>query len=322
MTDGERDSVAVAGGGAWGCALAAHLAGKGERVSMWARRPEAARDRLEGVARLAASADPSLLAGAGVVVLAIPAQGLREALRRLAPSIGGDAILVNTAKGIEEDGGRLMDAVVEAEAPGRPHATLSGPSFAVDVMAGRPVAVAVASRDGAAGRDVANLFSTPRFRVYVTADVTGVQLGGACKNIVAIACGVAAGMGLGDSARAALLARGYAEMARLALAMGARESTLAGLAGLGDLVLTCTSRTSRNYEFGFGLGEGRSPEAAARAAGLAEGARTALAARALFARHDVEGPICEAVALVVEGRLAAAGAVERLLRRPPSSEAG
>lgn len=312
--------VAVAGGGAWGCALAHHLAGKGERVTIWSRNPESASRRMVEAVPVEIVADHEGMAEADTVVLAIPAQAMRGVLEKIAPHIRTDAALVNTAKGIEEASGDLLDGIIGSVLPERPRAVLSGPSFAVDVMAGRPVAVDLAAHDGEARQSFVELFSAPRFRVYSTDDVLGVQLGGAYKNVVAIACGAADSMGLGDSARAAIMARGYAELVRLALAMGARESTLSGLSGLGDLVLTCASEQSRNYRFGQGLGSGLSPEESVRQSGLAEGRRTAAAARSLYVRYGVEAPICEAVDLVASGQLTASEAVDQLLRRPPAGE--
>lgn len=318
--------VVVAGGGAWGGALACHLAGKGESVAIWTRSPDLTLNRLstssmaETARQIEVTAEQKLVAEAATVVLAIPAQSLRGGLARIASSIRTDAVLVNTAKGIEEASSRLLDSVVGEVAPGRSQAILSGPSFAADVMAAGPVAVALAMRDREIVQRVVALFATPRFRVYATDDMLGVQLGGAYKNVIAIACGAAAGMELGDSACAALLARGFAELARLAEAMGARPSTLSGLSGLGDLTLTCTSNLSRNYRFGHGLGTGLSPEESALDAGLAEGICTAAAARNLFRRYGVEAPICEVVDLVSSGQLTAPEAVDRLLCRPPAEE--
>ena len=257
------------------------------------------------------------LAGSATIVLAVPAQSIRGVLTELAPVLPPGAALVNTAKGIEIGSGMLLAEVIgEIVAPAHA-AVLSGPSFAADVRAGRPVAVSLAAEDESAAARLQELFTSLRFRVYRTDDMVGVQLGGAYKNVVAIACGIATGLGLGDSARAALTARGFAELTRLGEVMGSRPKTLEGLSGLGDIVLSCASPQSRNFTLGVGLGEGLAPEDAASRAGLAEGLRTAGAAHILFRKHGIDAPICEVVKEVAAGTATIGDVVQRLLSRVP-----
>jgi glycerol-3-phosphate dehydrogenase (NAD(P)+) len=316
--------IAVAGAGAFGTALAVALS-ETRDVTLWGRdgaamaRMAAAREnpRLPGVAlppALAVTADPAALA-TGVVLLAVPAQGLRGFLAAHRARLSG-AAPVACCKGIDlatlEGPARLI-----AEAlPGSRPAVLTGPSFAADIARGLPTALTLACADEAEGARLQALLSTPCLRLYRTADVAGAELGGALKNVVAIACGACIGGAFGESARAALLTRGFAEMRRLALALGAEEATLMGLSGLGDLVLTATSEGSRNTRFGLALGrgEGFAPDV------TVEGAATARAALALSARLGIEMPVTAAVAGLVEGRLTVAEALRALLDRPLRAE--
>ncbi len=265
------NTVAVLGAGSWGTALAIHLARSGRAVRLWARDPALA----ERMARtrsnpsyLAGAALPPevvpgsslapVLAGAGFVVIAVPSHALREVAGAAAPHLDPGAVVVSAAKGLEEGSLLRMSEVLEQELPARrPVVVLSGPSFAAEVARGLPTAVLAASCDGAAAGRVQEHFRGPGLRLYVSDDVAGVEIGGALKNVIAIAAGVVEGLGLGHNAMAALITRGLAEISRLACAAGGRRDTLSGLSGLGDLVLTCTGALSRNRHVGIELGRGR-----------------------------------------------------------------
>lgn len=311
-------SVTVAGAGAFGTALAVALAAVGP-VTLWTRAGAARvragdNPRLPGVtmpAGLTVTEDPAAL-GAPVVLLAIPAQALRGFLHEHATRLG--AALVACGKGLDLDTLEGPTALIRAALPGAIPAVLTGPSFAADVARGLPTALTLACADEG-GRALQARLSTPALRLYRTTDVTGAELGGALKNVVAIACGACIGAGLGESARAALLTRGFAEMGRLAGALGALPTTLMGLSGLGDLVLTATSPGSRNFRHGLALGRGEPPEGA-----LVEGAATARAAARLGGRLGVDLPVTEVVAGLVEGRRTVAGGLRALLDRPLREE--
>ena len=322
--------IGVVGAGAWGTALAVVGARAGHSVTLWGRDPGAvermARERmnaayLPGIAlpatiRLTTAIDE--VADAGMVLLAVPAQQLRPVVRLLP---GHAALLVITAKGLERATGLRLSEVVRAERPDAVIAALSGPSFALEVARGLPTAVTIASDDLAVARSVADGIAGQAFRPYPSDDLLGVELAGALKNVVAIAAGVTMGKGLGENARAALITRGLAELTRLALALGARRETLMGLAGLGDLLLTATSLTSRNTSFGYALAKGRRPDELMGGGKLSEGAFTAEAACRLGDRVGVELPIAEAVRAVVAGEQAVDAAIDALLARPlPFSE--
>ena len=325
-------TVAVIGGGAWGTALANAAALAGRSVVLWMRDRDAAawiaasREnarylpgiRLHG--RVRASADPDEARAAESALLVAPAQATAELAAAFAPILPRDAPLILCAKGIERDSGRFLSEVAAAARPGAPVAVLSGPSFAADVARGLPTAVTLAASDGALAARLAAALSGPTFRVYHGTDVRGVEIGGAGKNVLAIACGVAIGRGLGESARAALLARGFAELMRFAHAYGGRAVTLMGLSGLGDLVLTANSPQSRNFTFGERLGRGLTP---AEAAGqkLVEGASTAAALVRLARARQVEMPVAEAVEAMVAGRSDVDEAIRALMGRPLRAEA-
>ena len=321
--------VGVAGAGAWGMALANAAAAAGSAVVLWGRDAgrmgalEATRlsGKLPGVrlsGRVAATGDLAALARCEAILVATPAQATRETAGRLA-GLPGSAPLVTCAKGIERGSHAFMTEVLSEAAPGRAAAILSGPSFAADVAAGLPTAVTLAASDEALARGLCRLLHGPNLRLYHSTDVRGVEIGGAAKNVLAIACGVAAGRGLGASAVAALIARGFAELRRFGAAFGARGPTLMGLSGLGDLVLTCSSAQSRNFAFGLALGRGASA-AEAKAGGLAEGAFTAAALTEMARDRGVDMPIANCVEALVEGSLDVAGAVGALLARPQKSE--
>lgn len=333
MSGAGTEPVAVVGGGAWGTALANAAAAAGRDVTLWLRDAAmaAALERtrenaryLPGIPlhpRIRATARSADLGSAGAVLLVTPAQTARDVLTRLAPALGAGATVVLCAKGIERTTGSFMSAVASAVLPpGTPVAVLSGPSFAVDVARNLPTAVTLAAADGELAARLARALSGPSLRLYHTDDVRGVEVGGAGKNVLAIASGIVAGRGLGESARAALIARAFAELMRFARAFGGRPETLMGLSGLGDLVLTASSPQSRNFAFGQRLGAGASPEAAAGGK-LAEGAFTATALVALARAQGIEMPIAAAVAAIVAGQARVEEVVAQLLARPLRGEA-
>ncbi|MET0552778.1 MAG: NAD(P)H-dependent glycerol-3-phosphate dehydrogenase [Vicinamibacteria bacterium] len=321
--------VLVAGGGAWGTALGAHLASVGHDVRLWLRDPAAARainaerrherylPGLELPAGLSASADLAASAdGATAAFVAVPSEFARPVYRELALLLPEGAALVSTTKGLELDTLLRMSEVASAEAPGRPLAVLSGPSFAAEVVQRQPTAVVVASADPAVAEEVQRLVSSPVFRAYSSTDVVGVELGGALKNVIAIAAGIVDGLGYGHNTVAALVTRGLAEITRLAVALGGRADTLAGLAGLGDLLLTCTGGLSRNRRLGQALGAGRTlAQAVAETRQVAEGLRTTQAACVLAERAATTLPIGEAMRAVLYGGKAPRAAVDELMLR-------
>ena len=325
--------IGIVGAGAWGTALALSLARAGHPTLLWAREAEvvdAVNRRHENPlflpglalpASLRATGDLGALAAAGVVLLVTPAQHLRASAAALAPVLDAATPLVIGAKGIEQGTGALMSEVVAASLPRNPLAVLSGPTFAGEVARGLPTAVTLAVADRDLGQRLAGLLGSRTLRPYLSDDVPGAQVGGAIKNVVAIACGIVSGRALGDNARAALITRGLAEMARLALAKGGRVETLMGLSGLGDLTLTATSLQSRNHSLGVALGRGE-PLAAILAArrSVAEGVSSARAAAALAARLHIDMPIVAAVDAILHHDAPIDQVVEELLSRPLRSE--
>jgi len=325
--------IGVIGAGAWGTALALTAARAGRAVRLWAREPEVAaaiQDEhsnplfLPGVplpGNISGTNDLALAAAeAEALLIVCPAQHLRSTLTAVAAHAAPGTPLVVCAKGIEGGTGRLVTEVLAEAAGACEPAILSGPSFARDSAQGLPTAVTIAARGGIAARLQTSL-SHASFRPYATDDLIGVALGGAAKNVYAIACGIVDGMGLGESARAALLARSFAELTRLGIALGARAETLMGLSGLGDLVLTASSPQSRNFHFGLEIGQGRSL-AALRAPGqpLAEGVETAPALLTRAGAERIELPVAETVARVLDGTLPLSDSIARLMSRPLKPE--
>lgn len=327
--------VAVLGAGSWGTALAIHLARVGHDVQLWARDAALVDDmtarranavylpdvRFPEPVRTTASIEEAL-DRASLIVSAVPSHGTREVIRRAAPHAAADAIVVSATKGLEQDTLLRASQIVEQELGGaREIVVLSGPSFAAEFARQLPTAVSVASRHPAAVKRVQADFRAPYFRLYGSDDIVGVEIGGALKNVIAIAAGVVEGLGLGHNALAGLITRGLAEITRLACAAGARRETLSGLTGLGDLVLTCTGSLSRNRHVGLELARGRSvTDVLAGMKMVAEGVRTTEAALALAARHGVELPIAEQVAEVLAGRKDARAALFDLMLRPQRAE--
>ncbi|MCC7032685.1 MAG: NAD(P)-dependent glycerol-3-phosphate dehydrogenase [Acidobacteria bacterium] len=329
------ERVTVIGSGSWGTALAVHLGHIGHDVTLWARDAVLAAEMAARCANPVYLPDitfpPSLrstarledaLAGAGVVVVAVPSHGVRAVARQMAPRLAPGALVVSATKGIEEGSLLRMSEVLAAELPSAGAvAVISGPSFALELARGLPTAVVVASASPRSVERVQAEFRSPSLRLYGTPDLTGVEIGGALKNTIAIAAGVVEGLGQGHNALAALITRGLAEVTRLAVAMGGQRETLAGLAGLGDLVLTCTGGLSRNRHVGAELARGRSlGDVLASTKMVAEGVRTTDAALALAARHGVELPIAEQVSAILSGRKDPPTALRDLMGRRQKAE--
>lgn len=329
--------MAILGGGGWGTALGVHLARVGHDVRLWARDAALVDDMRARRANAVYLPDvrfpdalsvtndlAQALAGSELVVAAIPSHGTRDILRLAAPHVRAGALIVSATKGLEQDTLFRVSEIARQELrSGGSVVVLSGPSFAAEVARGLPTAVSVASEDPVAVARVQAEFRAPNFRLYGTDDVRGVEIGGALKNVIAIAAGVVEGLGLGHNALAGLITRGLAEMSRVACAAGAKRETLAGLSGLGDLVLTCTGALSRNRHVGLELASGRPlQDILAGMKMVAEGVRTTEAALALAARHGVEMPIAGQVAELLAGRKDARTALEDLMLRPQRSESG
>lgn len=320
--------VGVAGGGAWGTALAFCAVSAGRAARVWAREAEVARALGDGrgnpvflpgvsLPAMPASTDPASLADCDAILAAAPAQHLRASLKALASHLKPGTPVALCSKGVERGTLKLMTDVLAEELPAAPPAVLSGPSFAADVASGLPTAVTLACPDRAVGDAWMRTIGRPHFRTYWTDDLVGAEAGGAIKNVLAIACGVSEGMGLGRSAHAALIARGFSEMTRLGVRLGGRPETLAGLCGLGDLVLTCSSPQSRNMSFGLEVGRGVRPaDILAARNGVTEGAESAPAIVELGRRLGVDLPICDTVNDLIDGRIDAGAALDRLLNRP------
>ena len=323
----------IIGGGAWGTALAQVCARAGLEVMLWAREPsvvEAIAERhenpvyLPGVALdtgVRATVDPADLAGSDLVLAVAPAQHLRSSLEGFAPHARAALPVLLCAKGVEQGSLKLMTEVLSEVLPNAAPAVLSGPSFAGEVARGLPTAITLAASDLALARALAGAIATPAFRPYVTDDMIGAEAGGAVKNVLAIACGIVEGRALGRSAHAALITRGFAELTRLAVALGGEAETVAGLCGLGDLVLTCSSPQSRNMSVGLALGRGESlDEALFGKKTVAEGVASAPAVVELAARVGVEVPICAAVHAILSGRAEVDPVIAALLARPLREE--
>jgi glycerol-3-phosphate dehydrogenase (NAD(P)+) len=319
--------IAVVGAGAWGTALAGVAARAGRKVVLCAHSAEAAKaiaaahsnPKLPGItlhAGIQVTADISRAASADAVLITTPAQNLRAAAAALAPYLASGTPLVACAKGIERGTHKFMTEVIAEVAPKARAAILSGPGFAEDVARGLPTAVTLAARDDNLASALVQALGSPTFRPYHTTDVRGVEIGGAAKNVLAIAAGIGAGKNLGASAQAALTTRGFAELARFGRALGARAETLVGLSGLGDLILTCSGPQSRNFSLGLALGRGE-PPAPGR---LAEGEFTAPVLVDLAASQNIDMPVAQAVAAILNRTITIDAAIEGLLTRPFKAE--
>lgn len=330
---GRIKTIGVIGGGAWGTALAQTMALAGRDVCLWAYEPDTVREinehhinrvflpnvRIDAKVRATASLED--VATCDVILLVPPAQHLRRISSQLEDLIPNGCPVVVCAKGIEQATGKLMGEVVDEVLPHALKAVLSGPSFAADVARGLPAAVTLACEDEVAGRALAEGLGYRNFRIYWSSDTTGVELGGAVKNVLAIAAGIVDGKELGASAHAALVARGFAELRRLGEALGASSETLMGLSGLGDLILTCSSPQSRNMSLGRALGQGRSvKDVLGERRAVTEGVFTSEAVARIAKDHEIELPICAAVYGIVQDRLSVEDAIEGLLSRPQRAE--
>jgi glycerol-3-phosphate dehydrogenase (NAD(P)+) len=320
--------VAVVGAGSWGTVLALHVARLGRPVRLWVRDAERAHEMarvrensrsLPGIPLPGVEVTPSAeraLDGAAVVIVAVPSHAIEGVIGSMAARIPPDAVLVSAAKGLDPRNGRPLSGLLRSLVPGRAVAVLSGPSFAREVALGQPAALVVAAADEAVAQGLQRDLTAPAFRLYTNRDVLGVELGGALKNIVAIATGLCDGMALGENARAALITRGLAEIVRLGVALGAQPATFSGLAGLGDLVLTCTGSLSRNRALGREIARGHSlADAEASTPMVAEGVRTSASAMRLAREAAVRMPICAEVQSVLFDRKPVAEALNALLAR-------
>lgn len=328
--------IAVVGAGAWGTALAISLARRGgHELTFWAHSPAHAEELkhkrenlryLPGFAlpdemRITAEL-PEAIAGADTILCATPSQALRSVMEAIGPSLTPEQFLLSASKGIEERTFRRMSEIMAEHAPQSSFGTLGGPSFAQEVAAAMPTAITIATKEAALGKRLQDDFSSSSLRVYRNTDVVGTELGGALKNVIALAAGVVTGLGLGANSAAALITRGMAEITRLSMACGARRETLAGLGGMGDLVLTCTGGLSRNRAVGIELGKGRHlPEILAGLNGkVAEGVRSTTAALGLAARFGVEMPITEQMAAILHENKLPQEAIRELMARPGTAE--
>jgi glycerol-3-phosphate dehydrogenase (NAD(P)+) len=330
-SDPAFNHIAVIGGGAWGSALALTCARAGRQVTLWepdsVRATQLKKTResafLPGVRiddAIAIAGDLAEAARAPAILLAVPAQVVRAVTQSLAPLVAAHTPVIICAKGIERGTKKFMSEIVAETAPKAVAAILSGPSFAADVARGLPTAVTLAAQDGELAGALAGAIGSASFRPYHSTDIRGVELGGAAKNVLAIAAGVVTGRNLGASAAVALTTRGFAELVRFGKAYGAKAETLTGLSGLGDLILTCSSPQSRNFSFGVNLGRGHKPSTIQGTTGLAEGAFTASVLVDMARERAVDMPISSAVAALLEGKLSVEAAIESLLSRPLKAE--
>ena len=327
------ERISVVGGGAWGTALAQVAAKAGRKVTLWAREVEVVeavnaahenRTFLPGIPldpSIRTTGDIGEAASGDALLMVTPAQHMRRMLEELAPLATAGKPVVLCAKGIEQSTNCLLTEVLADAMPCALPAVLSGPSFAAEVARGLPTAVTLACEDKAVAEGLAHAIGLATFRPYYSSDIIGAEVGGAVKNVLAIACGIVEGKKFGDSARAALTTRGFAELTRLGLALGAKQETLAGLSGLGDLILTCNSPKSRNMSLGLALGEGKTLEDIMGSRNsVSEGVHSAAAVAALARKYDIEMPIAEAIANIVGGHASVDETITALLARPFRSE--
>ncbi len=321
--------ISILGTGAWGTALAAAFVGQGHPVRLWGRNRAVCEEISShhtnraylGEARLPAALKAStdlgaVLVDAEIVLVVAPAQSTGDLAARISALVPDKAVLIACAKGIDNRTGQMQSELIAAQLPHHPVGVLSGPSFAADVVRGLPTAVTLAMADLEAAQQLARSLSGGAVRIYASDDVTGVQIGGSLKNVMAIAVGICRGGGMGASAEAALITRGYAELVRLGVAMGARADTLMGLSGLGDLVLTCSSELSRNFTYGIAVGSGRDVSGLK----LAEGVHTVSIANRIAEDHGIACPVMQTAGLVLSGKMSAAEARTALMARPIKAE--
>ena len=325
------DHIAVIGAGAWGTALALTCARAGRRVTLWehdAKNAAHLSDKRESLFlpgvkvddKIHVAADLAVAAEAAAILLVVPAQAVRSATQALAPLLAAGTPIIVCAKGIERGSKKFMSDLVAEHAPNAVPAILSGPSFAADVARGMPTAVTLAAPDIKLAQALAQAIGSSTFRPYHSSDVRGVEIGGATKNVLAIAAGIVAGRQLGASAGAALTTRGFAELSRFGKAYGAKPQTMMGLSGLGDLLLTCSTPQSRNFSFGVKLGQGQKPETIQRETGLAEGAFTAPVLLEMARERSVDMPISAAIAALLAEQMTLDEAIKSLLTRPLKAE--
>lgn len=322
-------TIGVIGAGAWGTALAQVLSKGGRDVSIWAMEPEVVQSinsahenptYLPGISlseTLKATSDLNEIITCDILLMVTPAQHLSDMLERMKDKLRDDQYIVICSKGIELETGRLLSQIAEEIIPDKKLAVLSGPTFAKEIATGLPAAATLATKNDTDAQILQDALGVEKFRPYIIEDVIGTQLCGAVKNVIAIACGMIIGQGLGESARAALLARGMAEIARLGVAMGAKRETLMGMCGIGDLTLTCTSMQSRNYSLGVALGEGKDiTEILKTRKSVTEGVHTAQAALALAKRYAVDMPITQAVNDMLIGKITRDEGITDMLNKP------
>ena len=325
------ERIAVVGAGAWGTALALTCARAGRSVTLWEHEPANAQQlaqRRESRFLPGVRLDDSIVLARGLadaaraqaILLVVPAQAIRHAATLLAPVIAPRTPLIACAKGIEHGSHKFMTDVIAECAPNATPAILSGPSFAADVARGLPTAVTLAAHDEPLAETLVKAIASRTFRLYQSGDVRGVEIGGAAKNVLAIGAGIVTGRGLGASAAAALTTRGFAELVRFGRALGAKQETMMGLSGLGDLILTCSSPQSRNFSFGVNLGNGRAVKDIHATTGLAEGAFTAPVLLEMARAQGVDMPISSAIAAVLAGEMTVDEAIESLMTRPLRAE--
>lgn len=335
MTNANQKPIAILGAGSWGGALALYLSRRGQPVRLWTIESdhialmlaERTNNRYLPGHPFPDSLQPfeqleEAIEGVENILVAVPSVGFRATLSSIKPLLLPSANVLWVTKGIDPKTGQLLHEVTH-DILGDKHSygALSGPSFALEVAAGLPTAVVVASHDAQFSQAVINRFNSPIFRVYSSTDITGVEIGGIVKNVLAIATGISDGMGFGTNARCALITRGLAEMTRLGIALGGKSETFTGLAGLGDLVLTCTDNQSRNRRFGLGLGKGQKPEEIEREIGqVVEGKSNADLVLRLASKHHVSMPIAETVSDMIAGKITAKDAMQLLLTREPKAE--
>ena len=326
-------NISIVGAGAWGTALAEVMSRQGHQINLWAKESAVVNSinsshendvflpnvKLSDL--IVAFNNLEQITNCDLLLVVSPAQYTRETLLEVSKTLKSETPIILCSKGIEISSLSLMSQIAESIFPDNPIAIPSGPSFAIDVVNNKPTAVTLACKDLKIGKNIAESISLPTFRPYLSEDVIGAQIGGATKNVIAIAAGVVEGQKMGDSARAATIARGFSEIKRLAIAMGGKEETLAGLSGMGDLLLTCNSKTSRNYSLGIKLGEGQTIEEATNGLStIAEGMYSAKAITKLAVQNKIDMPITQAVNDLIEEKYSVTDIIDNLLNRPIKEE--